>query len=80
MGQKNQFLEVVISISLAELRNRVFIDSESNLLRKISDISKWLYYANPYDRTMAPCSQDGCEKIFEPSEIICFIVYHEILT
>lgn len=74
MGQKNQFLEVVISISLAELLNRVFIDSESNLLRKISDSSKWLYYANPYDKTaMARCSQDGCENIFEQSEIICFV-------
>lgn len=44
--KKKSILEVVISISLAELLNRVFIDCESKLLRKISDISKWLYHAD----------------------------------
>lgn len=72
--KKKSIWEVVISISLAELLNRVFIDSESNLLRKISDSSKWLYYANPYDkRAMAHCSQHGCGNIFEQSEVICFV-------
>lgn len=44
LGVKKSISAVVISISLAELLNRIFIDYESNLLRKIRNISKRLYH------------------------------------